>query len=384
MKRHRAIQPALSALAILFSLAIGIISSSAAVAGAEPQTPQDFLRQMAALAPDNCSAVPAPPPTVDADHSEELLFESVEALLADRLNRPTLAHPSEAEARAKSALREVEQSSAEINKSWPEENRFHFEVLALHPAILVRMSYRDAEKVVLFGSFHRDEYAVDAGTKWHEVGFEDPSSRASGIDLFLLHRGPSGRGRLLARAWYSGCAGSIGEAYYGYEWSPEAGDFPEQIIKIEGAESLDSADSKSVGKLSTTGTRIQLPYCFFSTIDTWDNPTLCAADSFDLSGDAPRFTGRTYNSPDLVVLNKAIQYAQAHDYIALRGYCASDAVAKRLIRGIPPFLFPDELRKIKLGPQGEKVVLQDPSVSFNLVERRGQWLLENFRIDRAE
>ena len=380
MKSHLVIRPAPSTFAILLSLVVGALTSSAMAANAAPLNPQDLLRQMAPITPDDCSAAPPSASTFDVHRSEDLLFRTVDDLVADRLNSPTPAQASEAESRARSALLEVEHSSSEINKSWPSDDRFHFDVLSLHPAILVHMSYRDGAKLVLFGSYYLDKGAsVDPGTKWREVEFVDPSSRASGIDLFPLHRGPSGRARFLARVWSSGCAGSIGEAYYGYEWSAETGQLAEQIIKIEGAEGLGD-ESKHVGKLSTTGKTIQLPYCYFSAVDTWDNPTLCAADSFDLSGDVPRFIGRIYNSPDLVVLNNAIQHAQARDYVALRGYCASDAVARKLVREIPPFLFADELKTFRTGPTREKIVFEEATVYFNLVKRRGEWLLESFRI----
>jgi hypothetical protein len=135
-----------------------------------------------------------------------------------------------------------------------------------------------------------------------------------------------------------------------------------------------------VGKLGTTGKTIQLPYCFFSAVDTWDNPTLCAADSFDLSGDDPRFIGRIYNSPDLVVVNNAIQHAQARDYLALRGYCAFDAVARKLVREMPPYLFAEALETHKANPTREKVVFNEGAVYFNLVKRQGEWRLESFRI----
>lgn len=376
MKLRSAMRPALLAFAILLPL-IGTISPGAISASTTPLKHQDLLRKMAAAAPDECSE-PVPSVSTDIHQSEDLLFSTVEELVADRLNGPVAAETSEAESRARSALIEVEHSSSEINKSWPSEERFHFEVSTLRPALLVRMSYRDQARLVLFGSYYLGKYsAVDPGTKWRAVHFIDPGLRASGIDLFPLHRGPSGRVRFLAKVWRSGCAGSIGEDYNGYEWSAENGDT--QIIKIEGAEGISDA-SKRVGKFSTRGKTIQLPYCFFSAVDTWDNPTLCAADSFDLSGDDPRFLGRIYNSPDLVVVNSAIQHARAHDYRALRGYCASDAVARKLVREIPTSLFAEELKTIKASPTREKIVLEDPTVYFNLVKRRGEWLLESFRI----
>lgn len=380
MKPYRAVQQALSAFAILLSPLGGVVSTNALAANFPPPKTPDLLRQLASLAPDDCSAPYDSVPTFDVDHTEELLFESIENHVVDRLNKPTLAGASEAESRARSALREVEQWSSEINKKWPSDDRFHFEVLPLHPAIVVRMDYRGHAKVALFGIFHRGEYAIDAGIKWHNVGFVDPSNRASGIDIFPLHRGPSGRARFLARVISSGCAGSIGEAYYGYEWSPELGDGEDQIIKIEGAEGLDDTASQQVGRLRISGNTIQLPYCFFSAVDTWDNPTLCAADSFDVSGDVPRFIRRVYNSPDLVVVNNAIHHAQARDYAALRGYCATEAVARKLVREVPPFLFPDDLKKVKVSPTHETVVFEEGPVHFNLIKRRGEWLLESFHI----
>lgn len=129
--------------------------------------------------------------------------------------------------------------------------------------------------------------------------------------------------------------------------------------------------STHVGRLRTKGTTIQLPYCFFSAVDTWDNPTLCAADSFDLSGDKPLFSGRIYNSPDLVTVARAIQYAETHDYSAIRGYCASDTVARKLVREVPPYLFADTLETVKLA---------DGTARFDLIKRRGNWRVKRLKI----
>lgn len=381
MKSHAAIRLVLSAFVILLCLAAEAAQSTAMAAEVTPPTAQDLLREMAPASPDDCSLPDSTASAVDIHQVEDRLFSTVNARLADQLNGPTPARTSDAESRARSVLLAVERSSSEINKPWPAEERFHFEVLAVHPAILVRMSYRGQVRIVMFGAYELGRNASpDPGTKWREISLADPSSSASRIDLFPLHRGPSGRVRFLERVWRSGCAGSIGEAYYGYEWSAKAGQISTQIIKIEGAKGLDDAASKHVGKLGTTGQTIQLPYCFFSAVDTWDNPTLCAADSFDLSGDDPRFIGRVYNAPDLVAVNNAIQYAQARDNLALRGYCTSDAVARKLIREIPPYLFADELETFKTGPAREKVVLSEGHVYFNLIKRLGEWRLESFMI----
>ena len=72
-----------------------------------------------------------------------------------------------------------------------------------------------------------------------------------------------------------------------------------------------------IGKLQTDGPLIIPPYCWFSSIDTWDNPSLCAVDTYDLSRDSVRFRSRTYNRPDLVPIAKAIEYAQQRGYRAV-------------------------------------------------------------------
>jgi hypothetical protein len=376
------IRLALSALALLLTLAVVARPSNARAADAPAPTVEDLLRQMASLGPDDCG-----PPflseseSADAEWLEGELFDAAKTLVAARLNAPSPAGISEAGSRAKAALREIEQSSAEIDKAWPAEARFHFEVLALSPGVLMSVSYRNKAQITLFGAYGLNAaQSTDPGIKWREVYLLDMDSRPSSIDLYPLHRGPGGRARLLARVWSSGCAGSIGESYYGYEWAPADGQVAGQIISIVGAQGLDESASVHVGKLSTRGRTIQLPYCFFSAVDTWDNPTLCAADSFDLSGDKTLFRGRIYNRPDLVTVARAIQYAQDHELDALRGYCASDAVARKLAGEVPPHLFADTLKTIRTGPGREAVIMVDGAVRFDLIKRRGGWLIEKVKI----
>jgi len=373
---------ALSALAILLTFDPAPSLSKVVTATAATSNMEELLGGMASAAPDDCSTpAPSPSSSADVDQLESQLFDAVKAQVANRLNAPSPALNSNAGSRATSALRDVEQWSAEHNNSWPDEDRFHFKVLELAPAVLIEMSYRGHASLVLFGSFslNKDE-TTEPGTRWREVDFVDPSFRPSEIALFSLHRGPSGRPRFLAQVWNSGCAGSLGEDYYGYEWNPNDGQSSNEIIKVEGAEGLDDSASTHVGTLSTAGKIIQLPYCFFSAVDTWDNPTLCAADSYDLSGDDAVFGGRIYNSPDLVTVAKAIEYAEIHDYVAVRGYCASDRAAKLLVRRIPPYLFADTLDTIKAGPEREIVMIADGALRFDLVKRQGRWLVERLRV----
>jgi len=373
---------ALSALAILLTSDPALSLSNDVPATTAPSNMEELLGRMASVAPDDCSTpTPAPSSSADINQLETQLFDAVKAQVAGRLNAPSPAPSSNAGSRATSALRDLEQWSAEHNKSWPDEDRFHFKVLELPPAVLIEMSYRSHASLVLFGSFdlNKDE-TTEPGTKWREVDLGDPSFSPSEIALFQLHRGPSGHPRFLAHVWNSGCAGSLGEDYYGYDWNPSDGQFSSEIIKIEGAQGLDDSASTHVGTLSTAGRIIQLPYCFFSAVDTWDNPTLCAADSFDLSGDDAVFSGRIYNSPDLVTVAKAIEYAEVHDYVAVRGYCASASVAELLVRKIPPYLFADTLDTIKAGPMRETVMIADGDFRFDLIKRQGRWLVERLRV----
>jgi len=383
MKGRTPIRLALSALAMLLTIGATPSPQKVMADNSAPPTADDLLQRMASKAPDDCAPDAAPSVASSADVSDlqRQLFDAVKAQVADRLNATSPVQSANAASRATSALRDVEQWSAEHNKSWPDEDRFHFKVLELPPAVLIEMSYRSHASLVLFGSINlnKDE-TREPGTKWREVDFVDPSSPPSEIALFPLHRGPSGHPRFLAQVWNSGCAGSLREDYYGYEWNPVDGQSSSEVIKIEGAQGLVESASTHIGAMSTVGKTIQLPYCFFSAVDTWDNPTLCAADSFDLSGDAPVFTGRIYNKPDLVTVAKAIEYAEVHDYVAVRGYCASDDVAKLLVRTIPPYLFADTLDTVKAGPARETVLIADGDIRFELIKRQGRWLVERLRV----
>jgi hypothetical protein len=382
MMPRPAMKLAPSAVAILLAFGAALSSSGVAAATGAPLNTEELLGRMASVAPDDCST-PAPSllSSADVNQLETQLFEAVKAQVADRLNVPSPVPSSNVGSRATSTLRGVEKWSAEHNKSWPDEDRFHFKVLELAPAVLIELSYRHHASLALFGLINLNKgESTKPGTKWREVDFIDPSYPPSEIALFPLHRGPNGHPRFLAQVWNSGCAGSVGEDYYGYEWNPNDGQSINEIINIRGAQGLDDSASTQVGALSTARSIIQLPYCFFSAVDTWDNPTLCAMDSFDLSGDAPVFSGRIYNSPDLVTVAKAIEYAEVHDYVAVRGYCASDSVAKLLVRKIPPYLFADTLDTSKAGPTRETVLIADGAFHFNLIKRQGRWLVERLRV----
>ncbi len=219
------------------------------------------------------------------------------------------------------------------------------------------------------------------GSDVESVEHEVPQSS---VALYPLQRGPSGNARFLAEFNRSGCAGSLGVAYDVREWDPKGRGSLEQIIKQPGAFGLDEEGPgfPQIGELRTKGALITLPYCWFSSIDTWDNPSLCAVDSYDISGDDVRFRSRAYNRPDLLPIAKTIEYAQKRDYRAVLGYCASRDIARRMVRDIPVYIFADDLRVTRTGHAKKHVELGFPSVyRFDVEKRNGHWLVVAFNIE---
>ena len=104
------------------------------------------------------------------------------------------------------------------------------------------------------------------------------------------------------------------------------------------------------------------------------------ADTYDVSRDAITFVGRRYNRPDLAPVAKALEYAKAHDLPALRGYCASDAVAQKILRTLPGgYGFDAELEALQLGATRERVRPAYSRVPGFVVEKHGdRWLIVSF------
>jgi hypothetical protein len=265
--------------------------------------------------------------------------------------------------------------SAEVNKGWPDANRFHFEVSEMAPLVLVKMTFRGRATFSAFGVSERD-YENKPSKLWHSVGWDEHRSETvsfqESIGLYPLHRSPDGRARFLVSYVDAGCAGSYKVEYFAYEWDPRGSGDLERIIEVAGAEGL---SDESFGELRTEGPILTLPYCWFSAIDWWDNPTMCAVDSYDLSGDEVRFVSRVVNHPDWLPIVRAIQYAQAHDYPAVRAYCGSPEVARRLVSIVPTFVRGEvEPNVKKTGPATETV--EFGGFRFEVEKRGGRWLVE--------
>lgn len=341
------------------------------------------LHSLAVLPPDPCGPPSGNEKSWDSGNSEYRLFSRAAQFVAQALNA-TPPDEEQPKNRAQTALKKLEATSAEINAAWPDESRFHFEILDAPPTLVVKMTIRtDARYFVLAVP---DEGVSGKGKQpWQEVGSDDVSledpARAL-IDLYALQRDSSGNARFLAKIDYFGCAGSIGVVYDAREWNPAGLGELRQIIKQDGAFGLDDKvpGFPQIGRLRTEGSRITLPYCWFSPIDTWDNPSLCSVDTYDISGHNVRFRSRIYNRPDLLPIARALEYAEQRDYRAVLGYCASSQLARRLVREVRSRVFADDVRVTRTGDGKERVELGDGTYRFDVERRSGRWVVAAFRM----
>jgi hypothetical protein len=373
--------------AVLVSVLSGVALTEGNL-GATPQQESvlhpDFhqlLEKITSFSPDPCG----PPYEANQESAdiESSAFDRAADAVMEGLSASGASH-SPALERATEALTRLHRMSAETNASWPEENRFRFEVLDLPPVLVVKMGLRSHETFFVFG--RSEGKSGKLSQEWHREssieGLTDPSVMRSDLGLYPLLRGPSQHARFLATFSYTGCAGSIAGLYSAYEWSPRFGHLA-VIIKQAGSFGLDDKvpGFPQIGKLQTEGSLIALPYCWFSPIDTWDNPSLCAVDRYDVSGDHVRFQSHTYNRPDLVPVAKAIEFAEQRDYRAVLGYCAISDVARRLVRDIPPHVFADDLRVSVTGTNKKRVELGfETTYRFDVERLAGRWQIVGFSV----
>jgi hypothetical protein len=346
---------------------------------------RQLLQKLADFSPDPCGPPYGREENLHSIDLESALFDQVADIVTQGLNE-TPASPAPPRDRVAEALKRLERMSAEINAAWPDENRFHFQILDLPPALVVKMTVSTHGRFFVFGIPEED--SGKSNRMWRRVGSDNESVEQevlhSHVDLYPLHRGTSGNARFLAKFIFSGCAGSIGVEYDAHEWNPHGIGGLDQVIKQVGALGLDDnvRGFEQIGELRTEGSLITLPYCWFSGIDTWDNPSLCAVDTYDISGDNVKFHARTYNRPDLLPIAKAIEYAEQREYPAVRGYCASSEVAQRLVGDLPPYLFADDLRVTRTGNEKEHVELgDDPTYRFDVEKRAGRWIVIAFSVE---
>src|SRR5271167_103682 len=156
---------------------------------------QDFrlrLQKLAVLSPDPCGP-PSPQEKewTQAD-SEFRLFSRAADIVTEALNTASSNAKSPQE-RVTAALGKLKEASSEINADWPEDSRFHFQILDVPPLLVVKMEFRTSARYFAFGIPH-EEVSEEDPPVWHEVGSDEVSleqeSARSQIALFELHRGP--------------------------------------------------------------------------------------------------------------------------------------------------------------------------------------------------
>lgn len=353
---------------------------------------ENRLRLLASLRSDPCDGTQSGGDEEYSFDREYRLFNDAASLVKEGLNAGSGGSDSGSVSeaprdRAAAVLRDLQDQSAVINAAWPAESRFRVQILEVGSLLVVRMSVRNYDTFAAFASTGRD----GASATWEEVGSDSldiqrrSSSSSISLELYPLYAGASGNARFLSKFVVSGCAGSVGVQYDAWEWRPRQGTSLDNVVSQGGAFGLDDKvpGFEPIGSLQTSGPHITLPYCWFSEIDTWDNPSLCAVDTYDLSGRDVRFLSREVNRPDLLPIAKAIEYAHKREYEAVRGYSGSDAVARKLVREVPPIMAPGvEVKVTHTGRHKERVELGDDTVSrFDVVERSGRWVVVDYRTE---
>jgi len=348
------------------------------------------LQMIASDPPDTCAGYYTEGPKARV---ESTLFSLANDIVTAELNA-TPAGPKPPVERATEALKNLERMSAKIHAAWPKENRFHFQVLDISPVIVIGVSFRARARFFVVG-IHEDP-KWNPKRLWVNVGNDEESLDPTRIgcrfviDLYPLHRGPSGNARFLATFSYIPCSGiTQGIVYDAMEWDPKNSGHIEQIIEQKGEFGLDEVPnghsptpkypSDPIGVLRTDGSLITLPYCWRSPIDTGDHPDMCAVDTYDLNGDDLKFHSRVYNQPDLLPIARAIEYAEKRDYQAVLGYCSSDDIAHRMVRDLPYSVNAGDLQVTRNGEGKEHVEMGFPNTyHFDIEKRDDRWLIVAF------
>lgn len=340
--------------------------------------PRQLLKKLAAFAPDPCASESANFDDWHPAANEMQLLTAASDAVLEALNTRTET-PLE---RANRALEPITAASQEINAVWPKENRFRFEILDLKQVLIVTLAIRAYSRYFVFGV--GDGEPNQQNRAWRHIDLDQDEKDFDvpwmGSKVYPLQGGPSGNARFLARVIRGGCAGSYGIAYDAREWAPTIAS-AQRIIGVEGAMGLDdkAPGFPQIGELHTGGRFVDLPYCWWSPVDTWDNPSMCAVDRFDLAGDAVGFVSRRVNRPDILPIAKAVEYANRHDFGAVRGYCVSDAVARRLVRRSPgSSLFDVEVKVKRLAAGRELVYSESGDFRFTVEKQGDRWLVRDF------
>lgn len=132
-------------LAVLFAFS-GTVQNSCAQQADSISDFRQILQKVAEYKPDPCG-----PPYGENEDSTDVdskLFRQAAEFVIQALNATGPGSPRD---RATGAVKKLEGMSAEINASWPEENRLHFQIFDLPPALVVKMAVRTHETFLVFG-----------------------------------------------------------------------------------------------------------------------------------------------------------------------------------------------------------------------------------------
>jgi len=369
-------------------------------AGAPAHGAEEFRRlatQIASEPPDDCGWANETELSTGVHKVEDNLFKNVEdAVLASMNGAP--AAPSSA---ADAVLQELEKISSQVDAGWPQERRFHYQLLDLKTAMVLKLTIRSR---ATFSVFAIPALLAEGGRKenaaWRQVGTDSfrwaEHVSDERLAIFPLERGSSNEPRFLARFEHVSCGdGQTGIDYTAYQWdSSWTGDLEtilHQTGVLSGEGMFDEVQSPgsqathitvpAIGKLETSGKLISLPYCWFSAVDTYVQATLCSVDTYDLSGNTVRFVGRRTNRPDLETIARATKYAQARDLRALLPYTIDPRVAATLVQEMPPHVFCSFLTLSHTGPDKEQVKMEDGrGLTFDIERVRERWVVTAFRL----
>lgn len=376
----------LSSLLLGFLLTISVVTSGLAQTDLAPVSKEDLketLRQLEQFPPNPCDLKPEDAKT-EAKLNSQLYVKTL-AVLEQDLNNENGS--------SSIPLARVEASLVTLFGRHQGEDSEHtaspvsYELLDLRPILVLKLSVHSQER--LFVLEHKGQRAGQ-NPRWQAVdlqAYDDDKNEAPiswrKLALVPLYSGKSSKMRFLSSITRGGCAGSFGVSYSAYEWDPENTDGAlEKVIDIHGFLGSDNKvpDFPQIGRLKTAGTLITLPYCQFSVIDTWDNPSLCMVDTYNLSTRVS-FQNRRYNRPDLVPVIQIFKHIGDREYPAIRAYTSSDAIANRILKELQPRAGSEEIKTRSLRSDLERITLSDlVNQSTFIVRKMGKgWKIVGFK-----
>ena len=370
---------------------IGCCSLSYAQQPKVSQQPlQQFEQTLTKLAPasaDDCGweGSPAPKFSGDTARLEDNLFDEADAAIVQALNAPG-SNPKQAVTQTLLSLRSM---SDRINRSWPADRRFHYELLEIDPIFVVDYHIRSRSTWSAFAVADEAEWPKKGtNTQWHQAGeddfrWEEPRADQE-MAVYPLERGPSHLARFLAKFSQISCGDGItGVVYDGYEWNPASVGSLDAILERKGAASRGDYAPKygPIGKLETSGLIITLPYCEWSAVDLDVDALLCSVDTYNVSGDVVRFVSTQTNRPDLETVAKAIQYSEGRDYRAVLAYSASPAVARKMVELMPPGVYGNASAEDYPPIRGNTQTIDIDDLHFVLEKRNDEWFIAQFQLN---